>query len=160
MADRKLLSDILYASERDKLEQAWSSTKAADDQKPIPHGDYRCRVVNGELFESSHGTPGYKLTLEVLDGEHAGRKVWHDAWLTEAALPMTKRDLAKFGIQRPGQLERPLPDGIIVEARVTLRRGDDGTEFNRVSRFNVVAVEPPAPDPFAPAPPTDGKADR
>jgi hypothetical protein len=33
---------------------------------------------------------------------------------------------------------------------VTLRRNDDGTEFNRVARFDVVAVEPPTPEPFAP----------
>ncbi len=148
---RKRLSDILMNSEKDRLERSWSVVKPADDLKPIPSGEYRCRVVSGELFTSKSGTPGFKITLEVLDGEHAGRRVWHDVWLSEAALAMAKRDLAKLGIEHPSQLERPLPDGIIIAARVALRRTDDGAEFNRVVRFDVVAVEPPAPEPFAPA---------
>src|SRR5512135_3817 len=150
MAERKRLSDILMNSERERLERTWSTVKAADDLKPIPSGEYRCRIVNGELFNAKSGTPGYKLTLEVLDGEHAGRRVWHDVWLSEAALAMAKRDLGKLGIVRPEQLERPLPDGITVAAKVALRRNDDGTEFNRVVRFDAVAVEPLAPEPFAP----------
>lgn len=150
MAERKRLSDILLNSDRERLEKVWTVTKAADDLKPIPSGDYRCRILSGELFNARSGTPGYKLTLEVLDGEHTGRRVWHDVWLSEAALSMAKRDLGKLGIEQPEQLERPLPDGIIVKARVALRRNDDGTEFNRVSHFDVVAVEPPTPEPFAP----------
>ena len=63
---------------------------------------------------------------------------------------MAKRDLAKIGIATTEQLERPLPAGIVVAARVALRKDDDGAEFNRVTRFDVVAVETPAPDPFAP----------
>ena len=144
-------ADILLNSERDRLERTWSATKAADDLRPIPTGEYRCRIVNGELFNAKSGTPGYKLTLEVLDGEHAGRRVWHDVWLTEAALPMAKRDLGKLGIEHLEQLERPLPEGIIVKAKVALRRDDDGTECNRVVRFDVVGIEPPDPEPFAPA---------
>src|SRR5262249_47247698 len=69
MAERKRLSDILLNGERDRLEKAWSTTKAADDLKPLPSGEYRCRIARGELFKARGGTPGYKLTLEVLDGE-------------------------------------------------------------------------------------------
>ena len=97
-------------------------TKAADDLKPIPAGEYRCRIVNGDLFNSRGGTPGYKLVLEVLDGEHAGRRLWHEIWLTDAAMSMAKRDLAKLGIERPEQLEQPLPLGIVVKAKVALRK--------------------------------------
>ncbi len=49
------------------------------------------------------------------------------------------------------QLERPLPDGIIVNAKVALRKNDDGTEYNRVNRLDVVAIESPEPEPFAPS---------
>jgi Protein of unknown function (DUF669) len=150
MAERKRLSDILLNSERDQLEKAWSTTQAAADLKPLPAGEYRCRIINGELFNSQRGTPGYKLTLEVLDGEHAGRRVWHDIWLSDAALALAKRDLCKLGVEHPSQLEQSLPGGIVVSAKVALRRGDDRAEFNRVTRFDVVAVEPLAPEPFAP----------
>jgi hypothetical protein len=149
VAKKKQLSDILTNSERENLERAWQTTKPADDLKPIPPGDYRCRIVRGELCNSKSGTPGYKIVLEVLDGEHAGRLVWHDFWLTEAALPIARRDLGKLGIERAEQLEQPLPEGIIVMAKVVIHRRDDGAESNVVRRFDVVAVEPPAPDPYA-----------
>jgi hypothetical protein len=165
MIVRKRLSDILLNSDRERLERSWSTTKAADDLKPIPGGEYRCRVVSGELFNARGGTPGYKLTLEVLDGEHAGRRLWHDVWLSEAALPLAKRDLGKLGVEHLSQLERPLPPGIVIAAKVALRRGDDGSEFNRLTRFEVVEIERPQADPFAPQDmadadpdPTDGDA--
>ena len=98
------------------------------------------------------GTVGYKLALQVLDGEHAGRLVWHDIWLSEAALPMAKRDFAKIGVSRLEQLEKPIPEGITLKAKIALRREDDDREFNRVTRFEVIAIDPPKPEPFAPKP--------
>ena len=107
----------------------------------MPSGEYRCSIASGELFNAKTGTPGYKLKLVVVEGEHADRVVWHDVWLSEAALPMAKRDLGKLGITSLEQLERPLPEGIIVNAKVALRRDDDGTEYNRVNRLDVVGIE-------------------
>jgi hypothetical protein len=157
MAERKKLSDILMNSERDRIAGIWASTKPADDLKPIPPGAYRCRVVDGALFTAKSCTPGYKLTLEVTEGEHAGRLVWHDIWLSEPAIALAKRDLGKLGVTSLEQLERPLPEGIIVLAKVALRRGDNGEEFNRITRFEVAGIEPPAPEPFAPT--TTGEAE-
>jgi hypothetical protein len=157
MSERKKLSDILLNSERDRLSTLWQSAKPADDLKPIPSGAYRCRIIDGALFNARSGTGGYKLTLEVLEGEHVGRRLWHDIWLTEAAMSLAKRDLEKLGVTSFEQLERPLPDGIVIDARVALRRGDNGDEYNRVSRFDVVGIEPAEPEPFAPgAGPGDG----
>lgn len=150
MFERKRLSDILLNSERDRLTKAWTVTAAAAEMGPIPADEYRCRIIDGGLFVSKTGTPGYKLTFEVLDGDFAGRRVWHDIWISEAALPMAKRDLAKLQITSPEQMESPLPEGIIVSAKVALRRGDDGAEFNRITRFEVTGFEPPEPDSFAP----------
>lgn len=155
MPERKRLADILYVSEQERLRHAWQTKKAADDQRPLPIGDYRFRILSGELSSSKNGTPGYKLMLEVCDGEHAGRRIWHDVWLSEAAVPIAKRDLGKLGIESLEQLEQPLPDGIIISARVALRTGDDGKEFNRVVRFEFEGVEKSAPEPFAP---TDNQA--
>jgi hypothetical protein len=150
MAERKKLSDILLNSDRERLTKNWSATKAADEHVPVPSGEYRCRIADGVLFTSKSATPGYKLVLEVAEGDHAGRRLWHDIWLSDAALAMAKRDLAKLGIERPEQLDGPPPDGIIVSAKVVLRRGDDGSEFNRVTRFEVVDLESPEPNPFPP----------
>jgi hypothetical protein len=151
MNERKKLTDILLNSEREKLGRIWESTKAADDLKPLPSGEYRCTIASGELFNAKSGTPGYKLKLVVVDGEHTDRVVWHDVWLSEAALPMAKRDLGKLGVTSLEQLERPLPEGIIIKAKVALRKNDDGTEYNRVNRFDVVGIDTPEPEPFAPS---------
>jgi hypothetical protein len=150
MPERKKLADILLKSDREKLGRIWDSTKAADDLKPLPSGEYRCSLASGELFNSKSGTSGYKLKLIVVDGEHSDRVVFHDVWLTEAALPMAKRDLGKLGVTSLEQLEQPLPEGIIVKAKVALRKNEDGSEYNRVNRLDVVGIEPPEPEPFAP----------
>ena len=155
MADRKRLSDILLNSDRDRIGRLWENTKAADDLKPMPSGDYHCAVTNGELFTARSGTPGYKLTFEVIEGECSGRRLWHDIWLTEASLHLAKRDLAKLGVTSFGQLEQPLPQGVIVAAKVALRKNDDGTEYNRVIRFEVTGIDPPEVEPFAPRPTTE-----
>lgn len=148
---RKSLSDILRAGDRDKLASAWHTTEAAQDLAPLPPGDYIATIESGEPFASkTKGTGGYKLVFRIVEGEHTGRRFWHDVWLTEAALSMTKRDLAKIGVSSLDQLERPLPQGIVCTVKLVLRRDDDGTEFNRVKRFDVLRIESPTPDPFAP----------
>jgi hypothetical protein len=152
MREKKKLSDILLHSQQDRLVGIWDNARPADDLRPIPPGEYRCMITDGSLSTARSGTLGYKLTLEVMEGEHAGRRLWHDIWLTEAAISLAKRDLGKLGITSLEQLERPLPEGIIVVARVALRRGDNGEEFNRITRFEVIGIEPPSPEPFAPKP--------
>ena len=150
MADRKKLSDILHGETgRDQLALAWNRTEAAGDFAPLPAATYVCRILNGELFTSrSKATPGYRLSFRVLEGEHTGRHVFHELWLTPAALPMTKRDLAKLGVTSPDHLDRPLPPRIRCRVRVTLRTADDGSTFNAVKGFDVLGIDPP--DPFAP----------
>ncbi|TWT37014.1 hypothetical protein KOR34_19600 [Posidoniimonas corsicana] len=148
------LSEILNAGGYggDDFTSNWASTAAAGDFDPLPAGWYICRIESGELDASNRGTPGYKLTFVVLEGEHEGRKLWQDLWLTPAALPMAKRDLRKLGIVEPSQLEQPLPSGFRCRVQVALRRDDDGTERNRVRRFDVIGIDTPEPDAFAPEP--------
>jgi hypothetical protein len=154
MNQRKKLSDILSNGSGDNFRNNWNATAAADDFVPLPPGEYTVRILSGELFSSKrNATPGYKLTCEVTEGDHEGRRLWVDFWLTPAALPMTKRDLAKIGIERPEQLEEPIPPGILLRVKVVLRRDDDGNETNKVTRFEYAGIEPG--DAFAPK--DDGK---
>ena len=159
---RKSLSDILHNGQLDRLSKSWAATEAAKDFAPLPSGEYVCHVTGGELESSrTNATPGYKIEFTILDGEFAKRKVWHDCWLTEAALPQSKRDLGKLGVTTLDQLNRPLPRGIRCKVRVALRTDDGGAQFNRVRSFEVVGIDPPEANPFAPqldgdgAPPTN-----
>lgn len=149
---RKSLSDILRNGDRENLSRVWGETEAAEDFAPLPPGEYTARIIAGELFTSkTKGTAGYKLAFRVSGGAHQGRQFWHDVWLTPAALPMAKRDLAKLGVTALEQLERPLPPGIRCKVKLALRRDDDGTETNKVKRFDVLGIDPPEADAFAPA---------
>jgi hypothetical protein len=152
-APRRKLSDILNAGD-DTLRDAWQRTEAATDFAPLPAGTYTARIIGGELSAAKTGTPGYKLTFKVLEGEHTGRQFWSDVWLTAAALPMAKRDLAKLGVTRLEQLEAPLPPGIRCAVKLALRAEDDGTAYNRVRSFDVLGIDadPTADDDFAPEP--------
>lgn len=161
------LSDILAAGGfgGDDFSGRWQATDAADDYRPLPGGEYVAVVERGELTTvGQKATPSYKLTFRVAEGDHADRLFWHDVWLTPAALPQAKRDLAKLGVTDPTQLERPIPPGIVCRVRLALRRDDDGAERNRVMRFDVLRVEEPAADPYAPcdvdrAEPEGGESD-
>jgi len=137
---RKSLADVLGGSTRDDLARQFDEAEAAGELVTLPRGTYRCRLTDGVLDTSKGGTPGYTLTFAVDDGEHKGRRVWHTAWLTPAALPMAKRDLAKLGIVSLDMLERPLPQGIVCDVKVVVRADDDGVERNRVASFGVVEL--------------------
>jgi hypothetical protein len=146
MTQRKSLSEILGGDSQDTLAKTWGETEAASDYTPLPRGEYNAVVVSGELHTAKTGTPGYKLTLEVTDGEHKGRKIWLDLWLTPAAIPLTKRDLAKLDITELAQLEKA-PPRMVCKVKLALRKDNDGAEYNRVISFE--AIGPEQADPFA-----------
>jgi len=149
--NRKSLSDILSGGRGDDIGNLWDSTQAADEFAPLPAGKYVCHLVDGELTNSAKKqTPGYKMTFKVIEGEHEGRKVWHDIWLTPAAMSMAKRDLARLGITSPQQLEQPVPRWLRCHVVVVLRADDNGIERNAVKTFDVIGKDEPAADPFAP----------
>ena len=139
---RKKLSDILGAGNGGDFRNNWNNAVAADDFKPLPPGEYTFRILKGELFTAKKGTPGYKLTLQVTEGEHEGRRAWHDLWLTQAALPMAKRDLTKIGVTDPEQLEQPLPPGILIRGKLVIHQDDDGNEVNKLKHFKCIGTEP------------------
>ena len=156
MSSRRLLTDILRDTQKSTLADAWGDTEAAGDFEPLPPGEYIAHIESGELFTARQkGTPGYKLSYRVAEGEYAGRHVWDDIWLTQAALPLAKRDLAKLGITTLEQLEQPFPPGIHCRIKVVTRKADNGNESNQVRSFEVVGIDAPEDCDFAPpAPPT------
>ncbi len=136
----------------DNIFDGWNEVQAADDYgTPIPAGKYVCIWRKGELTTSKKGTPSYKLTLEVETGDHAGRKVWFDIWLTPASRTIAKRDLEKLGITNPReQLKQPIPKWLRLQVQVGRQADDSGTERNSVLAFKVLERIQPEADPFAP----------
>lgn len=156
---RKKLTDILNGG-GGNFADTWNNTAAAGDDGPIPPGTYTCYVASLHPRQSrSKNTPGISLVFEVLEGEYAGRRVWHSLWLTPAAIPRAKRDLAKIGITRPEQIDQPLPRGIRCSIVVVLRKTDEGVDYNEVRRFECLGVDAPESNPFPPDDAADDDAD-
>lgn len=148
------LTELLAGSGQPDLTAQWDSTDAAAERELLPPGTYRCSVVRGELGKHPKTqTPRYSIAFEVSDGPHAGQTIYHDAWLTPAALPQTKRDLAKLGVVDVSQLEQPVPPGIVCDVVVVVRTSDGGDQRNAVRRFDFVRRDDDAMDDpdFAPA---------
>jgi hypothetical protein len=150
MQERKKLSDILRNSDRENLDKAWAEARTANEFGALPGGEYIARIIEGTASTAKTGTHGYKLTFQVLEGEHSGRRFWHDVWLTPAAMPMAKRDLGKLGVTSLDQLDNPLPPRIRCRVKLALRKDDDANEYNRVHSFEVLGIDPPEHDAFAP----------
>lgn len=159
------LSDILAAGGGgDDIRDLWNNTDAAGEMGPLPAGEYIADIIAGVLETSrTKETPCYTLTFAVVEPvAFVGRRFWHPCWLTPAALPQTKRDVGKIGVQSLDQLERPLPARFRCRVKLALRRDDDGNERNRVKTFEVIGIVEPERDAFAPddaalpEPDTDG----
>lgn len=155
------LSKILAAENTSEIQRLWDATKPAGDFAPLPAGEYVARFAAGARKESkSRGTQGYEIEFQVIEGEHAGRRIWHDVWLTPLAISWAKRDLAKLGIVSPEQLDQPIQQGFVCAVKLVLRTEDDGTQRNKVRSFDVLRIETPAAEPFAPVDePHDDDAD-
>ena len=145
------LSEILADDGSSELQRIWNETAAAEDFAPLPTGKYIARIIDGKLATSrTNQTPGYKLTFKVLEGEHKGRQFWHDIWLTAAAIAMAKRDLGRIGVKDLKQLDNPLPPRMRCQVDLMLRSNDDGSQYNRVRHFELLGIDEPEDDPFAP----------
>ncbi len=54
-----------------------SETKVSNGFEPIPAGKYRAQVIETEIKQTKDGSGQLlKATFEILDGEHAGKKVF------------------------------------------------------------------------------------
>lgn len=147
---RRTVEDILGGGSGNFNDLFNSTQPAPDDFEPIPAGTYRCLVADGKISPPAKtGSSSYKIEFLVLDGAYRNRKFWLDSWLTKAALPRTKRDLLKLGINSREAMDHPLRSGIVADVKVALRTEDDGRQHNRVNAFKVVEDAPP-PGTFDP----------
>lgn len=105
----------------------------------MPRGMYPCQVVDCEFTHSqSKGTPMWTFTLEVTDGDFAGRKLFTHMVFEGAGLPITKKQLGRI---KPALLESAFDPtdvevtsdmlGLEVKAKVSIRKWD-GEDRNNV----------------------------
>ena len=154
------LDNVFGSDQAAELEHLFESTEAAQDRSdPIPRGRYELALEGADFGKSQQkGTPCIVLVLMVTSGDHEGRKIWHQLWLTENAMAWTKRDLAKFGINHLSDMNNgSLPRGAVVKADVVVKQNDDGKQWNEITGMDSTTEKwSPGKDAFdesdAPAP--------
>lgn len=127
--------------------------------EPMPAGEYTAEIVSGKLGKSNSGKPRYELRARVHDGEHAGRAIFDDWYLTREAWWKSAPFLAKLGIKSAEQCRRDFPPGWLARVRLKIE-SVDGVPRNKLSDIAIVGRKPDDPptaatvDPFAPKPST------
>lgn len=108
-----------------------------DGFEPLPDGSYVCKITSVSLSQSSSGNPMIKFVWEVLDGEHAGRKLFdnvplHVDWRVKAYANL-------IGITSGSEVDLDLFNGVEGILTVYTEAGSDGKTYNRIKTISPVA---------------------
>jgi hypothetical protein len=110
-------------------------TPSTDFDKPIKLGKYEARVADARFCKVGvEETPAIKVCFKIVEGEYQGRHVWKSVWLTDRALPFTKRELEKIGIIDSDDLNSPELKTYLCEIRVVVNENN----YNDVKSFKVI----------------------
>lgn len=125
--------------------------------KPLPEGDYKVAITASENKENSKKTGSYlALTLEVLDGQYKGRRLWANLNLNNPnsqAVEIAKSELSAIchavGVMQPKDSvelhNRPMLVAVKCE-----KRNDNGELSNRIKGYkSLKAAAESKPEPVA-----------
>jgi hypothetical protein len=124
------------------------------DYAPIPQGDYDVKIIETEATKSSTDKPMWKITVQVTNGPHEGRKVWTQQTLTmdnPDALNVFFRQMAAAGLT--GEFFKTKPSneriaeallGRSFRAKVTIREWQ-GVPRNNIKQWNPIGAGGGAP---------------
>ena len=76
-----------------------------EDFSPIPPGDYLCEVDDVEEDNTQFGDAMWRLRLVVQGGEYAGRCIFDNLVLSEAAKPRAKLICSRLGLDVSGEID-------------------------------------------------------
>lgn len=95
-------------------------TPAGGDYEPLPDGWYNVRVTDAEEVTARTGTPGIKVTMQVIDGPHANRKIFDRIWVSEAGAGFLRQKLESMGMAIPAS-DFALDTGMLVGRRCAVK---------------------------------------
>jgi len=104
----------------------------------VPDGNYQVRVARVEMTESKNGNPMLAWELDIINGAHAGRKLWRNNVIASAEnVKYLKVDLHTAGLtlQKLSDLNdernlRPLI-GVTLEVTKKTKGGNKNVYINR-----------------------------
>ncbi len=131
-----------------------NSVEAAKNIQAIPPGDYTCLVEKAETKQTKART-GHILSiiLKVVDGEYAGRKVFHNINVANPSAVCVKIGLGELaslskaiGLQGLVQSSAQLT-GAVVIAHVKVKDGQNDVRAYSPAGSGPAPVGPPTPVP-------------
>lgn len=129
-----------------------TQVKPQGDRSPLAAGEYRVAIINSEMKPTKNGTGKFlELTLEVLEGQYKGRRLWDRLNLinpNSQAVEIARSTLSAI-CHATGKLQ-PKDSGelhsIPMIARVALRkRADNGEDTNEIKGYKKCSNETVAP---------------
>ncbi len=110
----------------------------------VPAGNYNCIISDCEYSRSKNANkPMWTLMLEVVDGDHQGRKFWTHVSFSEKALPGSKATIKAI---KPELLDAPLnpkkiaEEGILVGLNIVAKVGFDTYQSEKVNRVKSITA--------------------
>lgn len=124
---------------------------ARPERGPLPRGMYQVIVMASDLKPTQAGTGQYiELTLQVVDGEHAGRRLWDRLNVSnpnKTAEDIAKRQLQELclaaGVTNLTDTEQLHDIPVLAEVDIDRKEPDR----NRVTGYAAISAGAPAPAP-------------
>jgi hypothetical protein len=126
-----------------------SSVEPSRSFEPLPEGKYEAVITESEMKDTRAGNGRYlALTLEVVGGDHAGRRLWDRLNLenpNDKAVDIAKATLSAIcralGILKPKDSTELHNKPLVV--RVALRRDENGETRNDIKGYESSAASTP-----------------
>jgi hypothetical protein len=136
-----------------------SVVEPTTDFEAIPKGDYLAMVVDSEDKPTKSGDGKYlQLTLEILDGDHKGRRLWDrlNLWnKNETAVKIAQGSLSALchavGVLRPKDSAELHGKPVTIKVIVEERNDKPGVFKNEIKGYAAVGAASKAPATSAPA---------
>lgn len=93
----------------------------------VPDGKYDVRMEHAILGRSRKGDPMLTFDMVVLSGLHANRHVFKNSVITQASLPVVKKELERLGLdlERLSDLPSRLQELVGITLKITKRTKDE-----------------------------------
>lgn len=130
-----------------------NEAESSGEYKPIPRGEYHCKITDNELVfsksEKNPGKPMWKMELTVQDGEYENHKLITNVCLWDGALYSLSQLMKALGYDvDAGQFRIPGPGDLIgrdVVTKVLVKPANDQYDAgNNVKSFKEWTGKAPA----------------
>lgn len=108
----------------------------------VPLGTYSGTLIDSRVVQTNRkGTVGVTLYWTV-HGDGWSERVWKTLWLSPAALPRSKAELARLGVSSLEDLDRdpPVDPGVACRLEIANVRHSEGGVVRSVVRWEVLSV--------------------